>query len=178
MAEFLVLVNGLPGSGKTTLGRSLAVALGAEFLSKDTVKEALADCVADAAAIPELGGIAMDAVWALARAAPGTVVIDSWWFRPRDLSFAATGIDKSGADRVVEVWCDIPAELAKARYADRRRAAIHRDEQRLVSDWAVWAAQAEPLDLAPTVRVDTARPVCGAEVAVEVERVAVRWTRG
>jgi predicted kinase len=37
----LVLVNGLPGSGKSTLGAALTPLLRAEFLSKDAVKEAL-----------------------------------------------------------------------------------------------------------------------------------------
>ncbi|MFI6604780.1 AAA family ATPase [Nonomuraea sp. NPDC050536] len=44
MADLLVLVNGLPGAGKSTLGRPLATQLNARFLSKDAVKEALATC--------------------------------------------------------------------------------------------------------------------------------------
>ncbi|MEV6138181.1 AAA family ATPase [Nocardia sp. NPDC051990] len=105
MDKLLVLVNGLPGSGKSTLGRSLAESLNAQFLSKDAVKEALADCLDDAAELRTLGGIAMDTVWALARAIPGTVVIDSWWFKPRDLHFARTGIRNTGASHAVEIWC-------------------------------------------------------------------------
>jgi predicted kinase len=163
--KLLVLVNGLPGSGKSTLGRSLAHTLSAQFLSKDIVKEALASCVDNALAIPAIGGIAMDALWALARATPETVVIDSWWFKPRDLQFAEAGIERTRADRAVEVWCDIPAEVAKARYASRRRAALYQDEQRLADDWAIWAARAEPLGLLPTVVVDTTQPVDCAELA-------------
>jgi predicted kinase len=43
MAGALVLVNGLPDSGKTTLASGLAAPLGAVLLSKDAVKEALAE---------------------------------------------------------------------------------------------------------------------------------------
>ncbi|GAA5047445.1 AAA family ATPase [Nocardia callitridis] len=65
MAEFLVLVNGLPGSGKSTLGRSLARTSAEQFLSKDTAKEAIAACVDDGDRLG-LGGIAMDSVWVMA----------------------------------------------------------------------------------------------------------------
>ncbi|PPJ24646.1 hypothetical protein C5E45_24905 [Nocardia nova] len=74
----------------------------ARFLSKDAVKEALATCVEDPADLPDLGGVAMDAVWSLARTSPTSVVIDSWWFGPRDTEFARAGIEKVGADRAVD----------------------------------------------------------------------------
>jgi predicted kinase len=38
-----VLVNGLPGAGKTTLAKPLADELGLPLLSKDRIKETLAD---------------------------------------------------------------------------------------------------------------------------------------
>ncbi|GAB3207505.1 AAA family ATPase [Nocardia tengchongensis] len=168
MDRLLVLVNGLPGAGKTTLGHALSRSLNAWFLSKDVVKEALADCLENAFEIPELGGVAMDTVWALARSSPGDVVIDSWWFRPRDRAFARAGIEKSGARRVVEVWCDVPAAVARNRYESRRRAAIHRDRERLAENWDNWAAYAEPLGLAPIVTVDTTCAVDLADLAKQI----------
>ncbi|MFC8042549.1 AAA family ATPase [Nocardia sp. NPDC057353] len=178
MTELLVLVNGLPGSGKSTVGRALAAALGAQFLAKDVVKEALADCVDDAAGVAALGGVAMDAVWALARAVPGTVVVDSWWFRPRDLHLARAGLERCAAERAVEVWCDVPAETARSRYADRRRPAFYQDQQRLAEHWDTWAAHAAPLGLTPTVRVDTGAPVDSGWLAERVLAAAGRTTTG
>ncbi len=169
-----MLVNGLPGSGKSTVGRPLAAALGAQFLATDVVQEALADCVDDAAGVAALGGVAMDAVWALARAVPGAVVVDSWWFRPRDLHVARAGLDRCAAARAVEVWCDVPAETARHRAATRRRPAFYQDERRLAEHWDSWAAHAAPLALTPTVLVDTRTPVDCLHLAERVLTAAGR----
>ncbi|MFF2550375.1 AAA family ATPase [Nocardia sp. NPDC058058] len=171
MAELLVLINGLPGSGKTTLGGPLATALHAHFLSKDAAKEAFSAHMADHSI---LGGTAMTAVWALARAIPGTVVIDSWWFKPRDLAFARAGIEQSGATHAVEVWCDIPPDLARRRYENRCRPAFYQDAERLAQDWDVWAARATPLGLTPTLFVNTAIPVNHTFLAERIRAAAAR----
>jgi predicted kinase len=159
VAAGLVLVNGLPGSGKTTLATGLAAELGAVLLSKDAVKEALATVLPASVAVPDLGVVAIEAVWSLARRLPGIVVVESWWFRPRDLRFAEIEIRSVGAARAVEIWCDVPAEVARQRYATRVRSPLHDDARRLARDWDAWAAGAEPLGLTPVLRADTSRPV-------------------
>lgn len=132
MASRVALVNGLPGSGKTPLAEALAAALAAPLLSKDKVKVALAGAFShQGAATPELGGIAMDTLWALARATAGMVVLESYWFRPRDLTYAEAGLRGLGAARMVEIWCDVPSELARSRYARRARHTLHHDARRL-----------------------------------------------
>ncbi|MFE9319526.1 AAA family ATPase [Nocardia sp. NPDC052278] len=170
--KLLVLVNGLPGSGKSTLAAPLARELDAQLLSKDTVKEALAECISRPDAVPTLGAIAMEAVWAMAAAVPQTAVIDSWWFRPRDLEFARAGIHRVGADRVVEVWCGASADTARNRYAQRQRAVVHNDRPRLEHDWDTWATHGRPLELTPVIRVDTTRPTDTASLAAEIETTA------
>jgi cytidylate kinase len=60
MARDVVMVNGLPGSGKSSLGPRLAEALGATLLSKDRVKDALVAAV-DADVPAGLGAVAMKA---------------------------------------------------------------------------------------------------------------------
>lgn len=159
VAMALVLVNGLPGAGKTTLATALAGELGAVLLSKDAVKEALAAVLPDSLVVPDLGVVAIEAVWSLAARLPGVVVVESWWFRPRDLRFAEAELRSVGAARAVEVWCDVPADIAKGRFAARIRSALHDDARRLVEDWDDWAARAEPLALTPVLKVDTSRPI-------------------
>ncbi|MEU8899420.1 AAA family ATPase [Nocardia sp. NPDC048505] len=172
MDKLLVLVNGLPGAGKTTLGTGLARSLNAWFLSKDVIKEALAGCLENAVETPDLGGVAMDTIWALAARAPADVVIDSWWFKPRDLAFARAGIAGAGARRTLEVWCDLPAATARSRYAARQRAPIHRDRQRLAEHWDEWAAHAAPLGLAPVLVVDTTGPIDHGALAERIQAMA------
>jgi predicted kinase len=94
VAEFLVLVNGLPGSGKTTLARRLSAALGIPLISKDAIKETLTDLAPARAGI-----VASERMWDLAAEANGMVVLESWWFRPRDLGFVENGLVRCGRKR-------------------------------------------------------------------------------
>src|SRR3954447_10879061 len=119
MADYLVLVNGLPGSGKTTLANQLASAMDVPVICKDVLKEAMA------AALPGIpttafGAVASKAMWDLAAATPGLVILESWWFKPRDLGYVQDGLRRCVSRATVEIWCDAPASLAQERYRNRR----------------------------------------------------------
>jgi len=159
-----VIVNGLPGSGKSTLASALADTLKVNMLAKDRLKEALADVVASDFE-PYLGMVAMQAIWNLAALSPGLVVVDSWWFKPRDREHAVRGVTTAHADRVVEIWCRVPPELARQRYETRSRHAVHLDSRPMYGEWAKWAAEGEPLGIGPVIEVDTDRTVDIAHLA-------------
>lgn len=166
MPELLILVNGLPGSGKTTLARALGPALHAAVLSKDAIKEAVADAVGPVPGIGlALGGAAMETAWSLAAQVPDRVIVESWWFAPRDREFVRGGLDRIAPERAVEVWCEAPVDVVRERYRARERHPIHDDAGRLATDWETWAAQAAPLGLCPAIEVDTSG-------AVDVEALA------
>ncbi|XVV09340.1 hypothetical protein ACQP2X_31410 [Actinoplanes sp. CA-131856] len=60
---------------------------------------------------------------------------------------------------MTEIWCEVPAEVARRRFAARRRPGYYRDAQSLAANWATWSAGAEPLGLGTVLRVRTDAPV-------------------
>jgi len=162
----VVLVNGLPGAGKTTLARSLSQALGLPLLSKDTIKEAHAGVLG---AEPPydwtqrrwsmaLGAAASQTMWAVLADTPGGAVLESCW--PTDVRhFVVAGLRRAGRRTPLEVWCDVPLEVARLRFERRfPRHPIHGD---LPTDleWQRWQETSQPLGIGPVLRVDTTRPV-------------------
>jgi predicted kinase len=170
MGDFVVLVNGLPGSGKTTLATRLARAMPATRISKDVIKEALADALPSLPSTA-LGRAASNAMWDLAADTPGPVVLDSWWFKPRDLRFVEDGLNKCGNPPAVEIWCAIAPGEALNRIRRRQRAAVHQDERHVAEFWPAWSVEAEPVGLAYGIVVGTDGPV---DLAGLVERVRAR----
>jgi predicted kinase len=167
MAESVILINGLPGSGKTTLSKLLGDELNTPVVSKDDIKEALADICLGQISSRRLGEISSETMWQLVSAIPGVVIVESWWYRPRDLDFVIAGLAHSGVPDVIEIWCEIPSSVAWARYLDRQRHQIH-PAVPSAQDWAEWSANALPLGIGQTIDVDTSEPIHAATL---VERL-------
>ncbi|MFE1320871.1 AAA family ATPase [Kitasatospora phosalacinea] len=165
-----VLVNGLPGAGKSSLGRALAAELGLPLFSKDAVKETLADRLA-ALRTPDrdrwewsrlLGAAAGETLWTLLRDARGAAVLEAPWLGDPARAVVRAGLEAAGVGRAQEVWCDVPLALARRRFEERiaRRHPVHPERPGEPDGrWAAWARTAAPLALGPVHRVDTSRPV-------------------
>lgn len=168
----MVLVNGLPGAGKSTLSRELGPLLGATTLTKDSVKEALADAVGtDTFDTRHLGAVTMETVWLLASFVPDLALVDTVVYPKRNLTHVRQGLRTAGVGRIVEVWCDVPVELAWRRYLARKRHPIHPNGVGIKDAWWAQAADTEPMSLGPVIRVDTSAPVDVVALADRVRGV-------
>jgi glucokinase len=164
--RLVVLVNGLPGAGKTTLARTLSQRLGLPLFSKDTIKEAHADVLGTEPAAgwsqrhwnAALGAAASETMWALLADAPGGAVLESCW--PKDVRhFVTRGLQRARGPQPVEIWCEAPLETARRRFEARHpRHAIH-GELLTDAEWEGWQETAQPLQIGPTLRIDTTGPV-------------------
>lgn len=172
--RLVVVVNGLPGSGKSTLAPNLAGELGLPLLSKDIVKETVADVLGvDLQGRPRippgaLGAAATEVLWALLDASAGGGVVESFFLTGRDEGFVRAGLRRAHLDpaTVPEVWCDVPPALARARFEQRwqrgDRHPIHAFADDVLEQgerWGDWARRARPLGLGPVHVCDTSRPV-------------------
>lgn len=151
-----MVVNGLPGSGKTTLCAGLGAALGLPVLSKDAIKEALAEIVATPVPTSPLGAVASDTLWSLAALVQGPVIVESFWFSGRDDDYLSEGLGRAGLERGVEVWCEAPVDVVRARFRSRiaTRHFAHDDASRQ-GDWESFIEGARPVSGFPVIRVDT-----------------------
>ncbi len=172
----VVLVNGLPAAGKSTLAPLLARELGLPLFSKDVIKETHAEVLGTSA--PDgrsqrdwnraLGAAASRTQWRLlVDARSGAVLENSWRADVRHL--VARGLALASVARPVEVWCSVPPEVAWQRYVERW-PSVHPIHGELMTEdeWAAMVVHGEPLGLGPVLRVDTTRPVDIAALAASV----------
>jgi len=174
-----VVVSGLPGSGKTTLGRQLAAILDLPLIDKDDILEKLftARGVGDTAWRRSLSRES-DAILAHDAARLDGAVLSSFWRlegMPADSGTPTEWLHKLPSP-LVHVQCVVDPEVAARRFSARTRHAGHLDERtsfpRLLADLRT-LAQLAPLNISPHIVVDTSDPVSAEHVASLI-RAALR----
>jgi predicted kinase len=119
----VVVVTGPPASGKTTLARAIADALGWPLLTKDDIKETLFDTlgIGDRAWSHRLGAASMELLSKLVREqleAGRDVVAEANFRWPGELPDC----------RIVQVFCDAPADVLLERMRARMRHPGHLED--------------------------------------------------
>ena len=159
-----VVISGLPGSGKTTLGRAIATPLALPLIDKDDFLEKSLErhATVDAELRFRLSRDADDEMRREAEASQGAVLV-SFWRREELSPTAGTPTDWLRAlPNVVEVYCTCSVATAADRFLSRTRHRGHGDTTRsradLVRQFDALVALG-PIGLGSVIQVDTEQQV-------------------
>lgn len=174
MSPLLLIVSGLPASGKTTLASHLARELRLPLVTKDEYKQLLCD------GLPELpnsaaGPLSFSLLWhgaGVTLAAGVDTLLETHFYRPQSEGEVLRLAERHHA-RLAQVFCHAPLPELKARHAARVASGVRPridfpfDHEDLPPS-ACW----EPLELGdvPLLRLDTTREDAHAQ--------ATAWVRG
>jgi len=164
----VLMVNGIPASGKSRMAHEISARTGWPVLSLDTIKNPFLEHLggADRLFNRTLGKASYQSIWSIVRDAPegSAFIIDAWFgFQPMEL--LRDHIAMSGIGPIAEIWCDVPGDIAAERYAARldERPAGHPGAS-YIPELIELAARAEPTGLAPLYRSDTTMPASYDEI--------------
>jgi glucokinase len=159
----LVMVNGVPASGKSRVARALADATGWPILTLDTIKGPFLDILppGDRLFNRTLGRASYAAIFDLIGDAPAgsTFIVDAWFgFQPPEV--LEQGLARAGVTDLAEVWCHAPPTVIGQRYSDRLhdRHPGHPGAD-YVPELIALAERAAPTGLAPCYPLDSTRPL-------------------
>lgn len=162
-----VVMSGVAGSGKSTLGRTLSASLGLEFLDKDDFLEPLYDRTfpSDRSERSLLSREADEAFKSAVQGSYGAVVVSFWRRVEMGHEFGTPfeWLEEIPGSRVREVHCLCPPEEAVRRFVSRVRHPGHHDIRDATLDAVARFSQTAalgPLGIGPSpLVVDTSRPI-------------------
>jgi len=163
MRKPFVVISGLPGSGKTSLGRRLAPVLNLPLIDKDDILDRLFESkgVGNAAWRRTLSRES-DVILQNEATSSNGAVLASFWRLPGMASESGTPTDwlDAPSHHVVNVHCACELDVATSRFLQRRRHPGHLDGEASFAE--VLASlrkltQLPPLDIGERINVDTSQ---------------------
>jgi glucokinase len=155
----VVLVNGVPASGKSGVAASLGQAMGWPVIALDTIKNPFLQEIetVDRPFNRKLGRASLKAMFAIVGEAPAdtSFILDAWFgFQPKELLDAL--LAEAGVDDAAEIWCTAPPLTIGERYERRagQRPAGHPGTE-YVPELIALAERAQPLGLSSMIEIDT-----------------------
>ena len=159
----LVMVNGVPASGKSSVSHALSRHTGWPVLALDTIKNPFLELMeeVDRAFNRVLGRASYKSIFSVIEEAPpgSTFIVDAWFgFQPVEV--LREHIAVAGITEVLEIWCHAAPEIVGERYSKRleRRLPGHPGAS-YVPELIELSRRAEPCGIGPVLNVDTALPV-------------------
>ena len=159
----VLLVNGVPASGKSTVARAVSQAENWPLLTLDTVKEALFEHlgIGDRDYNRQLGKASYQAIFRAIGDFPedSATVVDAWFgFQP--LEVLQQHLLLAGVTQVAEIWCHAPGQTVGERYRARlgERHAGHLGES-YVPELVALADKAQALGAFPLFDCETTHPL-------------------
>lgn len=168
MSRVAVLLNGIPGAGKTTLAEPLGRELSIPVVRKDAIKEGLADVIPARLPTRSLGALSVETMWAIVGMLDEPVLVECFWATGRDEGFLTEGLRVGGVEVGIEIWCTVATELARERVVTRARHHAHQDGERSLEGWDELTRSARPISRFPVIEVDTSGPVDVPALAAEI----------
>ncbi|MCR8630398.1 AAA family ATPase [Paenibacillus radicis (ex Xue et al. 2023)] len=165
----LVIINGLPGSGKTTLGKWLAVEARLPHFSRDGIYETLYDSLdcRMAGIPPQLGAASFAFLYSVAGnllAAGQSLVVEGFFGKPELRTAEFLQLQQKHDFKPIQILCQADGQVLLERYLTRAgRADRHEGHQDL--EWLehnrerLLQGMLPPLTLdGPIVNLDTTDP--------------------
>jgi predicted kinase len=176
MDRRFVVVSGVPGSGKSTVGREVAARLGLPLLDKDAILEGLfaSKGVGDVAWRRALSRESDVLLQREAEASPAAVLVSHWRLAGMAANSGTPAEWISALSKhVVSVHCECPVDVAAERFANRARHAGHLDGERSRAEIVASIRESAGfgrLEIGPLIEVDTSGGVDWDGVLREIHR--------
>jgi len=160
-SPLLVIVNGRPATGKTSLAERLSTDLGIPLFTKDAVKELLGDVVGapDRGAAKTLGEASIALIFQHAETvlATGSPAIIECPLIPELSIEPLAGLQERTNCRMLQIFLVADPDVILKRYDGRERNDVHFDEDaRIELESSLRLTQVDPVPIeGETIRLDT-----------------------